>query len=74
MTGAVQILDESVEPAKWVKMTAGMTVTHFFILKQKRRIKVCSAEVAKNAAEGKCTLERIRMGAPIEESCRCDFC
>lgn len=73
MTGAVQILDESVEPAKWVKMTAGMTVTHFVILKQKQAYKVCSAEVAKNAAEGKCTLERIRLGVQSQESCRCTF-
>ena len=45
----------------------------FFILKQKRAIKICSAAVTKNAAEGKCTLERIGMGLQSEESCRCDF-
>ena len=73
LTGAVQILDESVEPAKWVKMTGRMIVTHFVILKQKQANKVCSAEVAKNAAEGKCTLERIRLGVQSQESCRCTF-
>jgi hypothetical protein len=73
LTGAVQVLDGTVEPAQWVKMTGGTVVTHFFILKQKRAIKVCSAAVTKNAAEGKCTLERIRMGLQSEESCRCDF-
>ena len=73
LTGAVQVLDETVEPAQWVKMTGKTIVTHFFILKQKRAIKICSAAVTKNAAEGKCTLERIRMGLQSEESCRCDF-
>ena len=73
LTGAVQVLDETVEPAQWVKMTGKTIVTHFFILKQKRAIKICSAAVTKNAAEGKCTLERIRMGLQSEEGCRCDL-
>jgi hypothetical protein len=73
MTGAVQVLDESVELPTWVKMTGKMTVSHFFILKQKQTRKVCPPAVLKATSEGKCTLARIRLGLQSEESCRCEL-
>jgi hypothetical protein len=66
LTGAVQILDETSEPEKWVTMTKRGS-TKFFILKQRQATQICPSQFNGGHYGGKCITVVTPAPVPMKE-------